>query len=172
MNLRNQIFTTKNVASAANVEIRSVADWATRGLITGHTRGNAGRGTTREFSFESMMEVVVAAHVMQIGINSPKIAFQIARNFAHSGDETRYPAFPFHHTHGNTWLLVSGENTTVLAGGDDDSFSLSRAFPQKLRGFGYIALNVSEIFNSMCVRLNQGNPFTLLDDVYPKEATD
>ncbi len=171
MTLADQTFSATQLAHAAGIAPRSVADWATRGLIAGHVEGGGGRGNHREFSFQNLMEVAVAVRFMESGIKSPKIAFQFAQHFSHTGDETREPGFPLHQKYGNTWMLVAGEYSTFVAGGEGDMIGLESALPHAVRGLACVSLNVSRLFSEVCSRLDLGHPYKILDDTYPTEIS-
>ena len=169
MTILERKFTAQEVAEAAGIQSRSVADWATRGLIVGHGPGSTGRGKPREFTFEQAMQIALAAHLMEAGIKSPKIAFHIAMRFAHSGDDSRNPGMPFHHNRGETWLIVSGDHSRIVLADEHGMIAPERAFPQSLRAFAYITLNLSGLFDRVCAALG-AHPNEVLDAAYPEDA--
>ncbi|MDF0599909.1 hypothetical protein P1J78_04110 [Psychromarinibacter sp. C21-152] len=177
MQLTTRQFTSQQVADATDLTHKSVQNWAARGLIVGHS-GGGGKGRARLFSWENLMEFAVAAAVLRLGIATPQEAFSAAREFAHFGegpagyaewDDPAEPdrkiAMPYHHQHGETFMLIFGEQAKIVAI-TDGKIPLSAV---NVGGTGdpsaFIAVNVSKVFNKVCTRLGL-DPSAVLDEVY------
>ena len=180
MELYTRMFTPQEVATATGLEAKSIHNWATRGLIVGQ-RDAVGKGHTRMFSWFNVMEVAVAAALMEIGMNSPQDAFAGTRLFSHSGDggsgwaqddaiadddDLRLPALPYHHSAGVTFLFVWKEGAEVRLS-KDGTIDLHSIRPEYSRATGFIVLNLSELFARVAYRLGCDYR-VLLDQAYEK----
>lgn len=172
-------FTTAQIAAVVGRDQNIVATWVARKLVTAQRDDQPGRGRSRVFSFFNVMEIACASALMDAGINSPKLAFAIACRFSHSvhasatwddgiaegSEPDRHPSLPFHHKDGDTWLIVSGEASSVVLS-SDGAIRPDAAFPPNDRGFGYVVLNVSKLFEQVCARLDLGDYRVILDREY------
>lgn len=181
MNLADTIyrpFTASELSALTNARPESIQTWLKRKLIVGHKKieGGGSQGKHRRFSFNSVMEIAVAQKLIEMNM-STKEAFKAAADFAHasSGGKVfdlpeRDPGIPFHHNHGDTIFGVAGARTfeeLYKPGENYDTFGKLR---RHLGSEHFIALNASEIFNTICARLGS-HPYEVLDTVYPESAT-
>ena len=171
MDILNRTYTTAEIAELVGVSVKDLANWADRGLIR-PVNESIGRGRSREYSWFTLIQIACGVAIMELGFSSPKEALAAALRFAHissggsgwvgseqEGQPIRYPGLPFHHMRGVTMFYVSGERGAVLLHRiwdkelfSDGHFKLERL----LNGArGYIALNVSEIFEDLCARLGE-----------------
>ncbi|WP_340240039.1 hypothetical protein [Sulfitobacter pontiacus] len=170
MRLLNQTYSVQQVAAATGVTAKQVSDWCNMGLIVGQ-RKPLGRGHRRELSWFNVMEVACALALMDVGMTSPGDAFRAAQKLAHAGDNDQLPGLPHHHNTGETFLYVSGERSVVmlLAEGDKHPKNPIPNTGENLRGF--IALNITDVFVSVCARIGGLHGFKVLDEAYPEAAT-
>lgn len=183
MDLLNQVYTAQSVAAATGTTSKQITDWCNQGQIMGQ-RKPLGKGRRREFTFFNVMEVAGAVALMDIGIKAPADAFSAASKFSHIGSDhsgfvndnnelveheptpERWPGLPYHHTEGETFLIVSGDmaRTVLSVSGELDTYA---PFPMHTRPMGFIALNVSEVFK--VVMHNMGVDWrVVLDEVYER----
>ena len=171
MDILNTEFTAQIVAAAAGIEPKQVADWANKGLIVGQIGGGGVQGKVRRYSFFNLIEVACAVELMAAGVSSPRDAFQIAREYAHSGEAEvgwsgeprnapeRLPGLPYHHLKGTTYLLVSGSKSLIGAG-NLDLLLKSIGSPR-----GFIGLDLTAIFVRTALAIG-GSPWAMLDEAY------
>lgn len=171
MNILDRNYDTGQLATLTGATVKSLANWADRGLIRVANEGATGRGTSRQYSWFTLMQTACATAIMDLGISSPQDAFNAAAQFAHLGNgqsgwvgepasdqAVRWPGLPFHHMRGITMFYTAGSAGAVLLHRiwnkepfSDGYFSLQN----RLHGAkGHIALNVSEIFKEVCGGLN------------------
>ncbi|MFV0409961.1 MAG: hypothetical protein ACK5LJ_09800 [Paracoccus sp. (in: a-proteobacteria)] len=185
MDIFNKDYTTQEVADATGTTVKNMANWADRGLIKSKNKDDIGRGRTRTYSWFTLMQVACATAIMELGINSPKDAFEAAARFAHTGTgqsgwvgeapqdkAVRWPGLPFHHMRGITMLYLSGQHSAVLLHRIWNKEAFSEGYfrlQDRLGGArGHIALNLTEIFQEVCRRLNTDYRVAL-DDAYRGE---
>ena len=180
-------YTAQSVALATGATSKQITDWCNQGLIIGQ-REPLGRGHKRLFSWFNIMEIAGALALMNIGIKSPGDAFRAAIYFSHVGEggtgwvgddgimeddnePKRWPALPFHHKHGVTYLLVSdGAGHVVLSvDGKVDPLVLS-PLTGSAGVLGFIALNMTELFMRVINRMAMEGR-EILDEAYPEDAT-
>lgn len=182
MNLDQTIygtFSASEAASASGVSVESIQTWLKRKLIVGHRNieGGGSQGRHRRFTFNNVMEIAVAKAIIDMGV-STKQAFTASNSFAHTGGggevfslPDRQPSLPFHHNHGDTIMGIAGLRSfeeLYKSGEDYDTFGRLR---HHLQSEHFLALNVSEIFGHVCVRMNLHSR-KVLDAVYPESVTD
>ncbi|MDF2140814.1 hypothetical protein [Paenirhodobacter sp. CAU 1674] len=164
MELLNQTFTAQSVALATGCTSKQITDWCNLGRVVGQ-REPLGRGHSRKFSWFNLMEIAIAAELMNIGMSSVQDAFAASQKFAHSGESPshwvgeepigppRIPAMPWHHTLGQTLLFVYQGGSAVKLVDDGGKVNLSGITPEYHRFTGLIVANVSEIFMRVCNRM-------------------
>ncbi|MBI1172574.1 hypothetical protein GC209_14350 [bacterium] len=183
MELLTRKFTAQSVALATGATAKEIANWADRGLIVGQ-REPLGKGFKRAFSWFNVMEIGGAAALMRIGINSPADAFAASQWFSHGSDGAtgymvqdddairedqdaeRLPGLPYHYLDGTTYLCVSGGKAQVALSRDGtlDLKEINRGLNVPL---GFIALNVSRLFNGILQRMALSS-VEVLDEAYGK----
>lgn len=182
MHILNRTYTASEVSELTGATVKNLANWADRGLILVANEGEIGRGTTREYSWFTLIQTACAVAIMDLGFSSPQEAFTAALRFAHfapgsSGwvggevkdQPVRYPGLPYHPMRGVTIFYSAGDAGAVLLHRiwnnepfADGYFELH----ERLRGArGHIALNVTEIFKEICGRLGKDYRH-VLDDAY------
>lgn len=166
-----QTYPSKEVAKATGVTAKFIQNCASRKLITGYESGG-GKGRQREFTWENLMQIGLAASLIEIGVTTPADAFRAAVMFSHIGHDenpglgipARQIAYPSHYREGDTYLFVSGDKRTVRiepkASGEMYQLQQSLGRPK-----GYIALNVSKVFQSVCDNMDW-KASDVLDAVY------
>lgn len=179
MELLNRTFTAQSVALAAGCTPKQITDWCNLGRVIGQ-REPLGKGHSRKFSWFNLMEIAIAAELMDIGMSSVQDAFAAAQKFAHSGESpsvwigdeqegpTRIPAMPWHHNIGQTLLFVWNGGSAVKLVDDDGKVNLSSITPEYHRFTGFIVANVSEIFARVCNRMELDSR-VVLDEAYADE---
>jgi hypothetical protein len=102
-------FGTCDVADAAGLRESVIRSWVERKhiVMSDDDRDAAGRGQTRLFSFETALQIAVAAELTRLGFASGH-ACRVARSFAHSGNPHRLPGQLFRD--GKTLLVVYPES--------------------------------------------------------------
>lgn len=182
MHILNRTYTAQDVSEVTDIPSKSIANWADRGLIVPINSDDLGRGRAREYSWNTLMQIVCAAAIMELGFTSPKDALTAAMRFALIGkgpsywvgepatdQAVRLPGLPFHHMRGITMLYTAKDEGAVLLHRiwnnelfADGYFSLR----EQLRGVrAHIALDMTGIFKSVCERL--GEDYRLvMDDAY------
>lgn len=182
MDILNRTYTASEVSELTGATVKNLANWADRGLIHVANEGETGRGTTREYSWFTLMQTACAVAIMDLGFSSPQDAFAAALRFAHfsSGSSgwvggevedqpVRFPGLPFHPLRGVTMFYVAGERGAVLLHRIWNNESFADGYfklNEQLRGArGHIALNVTEIFEEICRRLGEDYR-RVLDDAY------
>ncbi|MFV0297055.1 MAG: hypothetical protein ACK5JT_13155 [Hyphomicrobiaceae bacterium] len=185
MNIFEKNFTTQEVADATGTTVKNMANWADRGLITNKNKDEVGRGKTRTYSWFTLMQVACATAIMELGVSSPKDAFDAAGHFAHIGTgptgwvgaapqsaAVRLPGLPFHHMRGVTMFYVAGQHSAVVLHRTWNKEEFSETYHNlrdRLHGArGNISLDVSEIFKEVCKRLDVDYRVAL-DDAYRGE---
>lgn len=185
MNIFQQTFTVQSVATAAGCEAKQISDWCNMGRVVGQ-REPTGRGRSRQFSWFNVMEIAIATELMNIGVKSPQDAFKAAQHFSHVGDSaatwihddaiseddepSRYPALPYHHDLGATFLFLSGSKSNIVLS-KDGTVNLFTIAPPYSRARGYILVNVTEICASVLHRLGYDYR-VILDEAYAKKKAD
>lgn len=180
MELLNRTFTSQSVALATGLDPKAIQNWASRGLIVGQ-RDGTGKGFHLRFSWFNVMEVALADALMKVGMSSIQDAFAAAQLFAHTGEgpsgyagETtteniRIPSLPWHHSLGETILIVHRDGCSVKLVSNEGTVDLWGLTPAGLDFTGFIVLNVSEIFRHVCFRMAQDYR-EVLDEAYRDEA--
>lgn len=182
MELLNGTFSAQSVALATGCTAKQITDWCNLGRIIGQ-REPLGRGNSRKFTWFNVMEIAIAAELMETGFSSVADAFSAAQRFAHTGtsaaqwmgdDATapiRVPGLPWHHKYGRTVLFVWKHGSSVRLIGDDGKVTLSRIAPQSHHAASFIVVDVSEVFLRVCSRMAL-HPYEVLDEAYPEAARD
>ncbi len=185
MKLLNRTFTAQSVALATGSPAKQITDWCNMGRVVGQ-REPVGRGKSRQFSWFNVMEIAIAAELMDMGMTSVHDAFSAAQLFAHAssgatgwaGDDGisedddkphRWPGLPFHHEHGVTFLLIWKGRSDVQLADPEGNVNLLQFPPLYSRTTGIIAVNVSEIFARVCHRMALDYR-EVLDEAYSKDA--
>lgn len=182
MDILNRHYTAQEVADVVGTSAKNIANWADRDLFLAINRDKVGRGVPRLYTWNTLMQVVCASAIMELGFSSPQEAFKAGMHFAHIGEAKsgwvgdpdtgkieRFPGLPFHHMRGVTMLYLARERSAVL---------LHRIFNKEPYGRGYyrlrdrlhgsrayITLNVSELFKEVCARLEVDYRI-VLDEAY------
>lgn len=117
------LYQTGEVAKAAKIEPFVVNQWVTRGhvVMSDKDRDSHATGRNRLFSFDTVIEIAVAAELVRIGMKAPD-ALKAARSFAHAGTgiaPKRDPGRPF--DKGDTFLIVGPAATVVVNVTDGES---------------------------------------------------
>ena len=164
MDLLTRNFTAQSVAMATGTTAKQITDWCNLGRIIGQ-REPIGRGHSRKFSWFNLMEVAIAAELMDSGFSQVQEAFAAAQHFAHSGEApahylgdaitgpVRDPGLPWHHNLGLTYLLVWKGGSKVVLTDYEGAVKLSNITPAGHRVSGILAVNVSEVFARVCHRM-------------------
>ncbi len=141
-------FGTCDVADAAGVRESVLRSWVERRLIvmTVSDRDAAGRGQTRLFSFETALQVAIAAELDRLGF-SPRRACAVARKFAHSGTPDRLPGQLFRD--GKTLLIVYPDREHVACADDVASIFAAR----DLSASSVVIVDVNAIYRNTAARL-------------------
>lgn len=178
MELLNQTFTAQSVAMATGCTSKQITDWCNLGRVIGQ-REPLGRGNSRKFSWFNVMEIAIAAELMNVGMSSVQDAFAAAQKFAHTGESpshwageepsgpTRIPAMPYHHNLGQTVLFVYQGGSAVKLVGFDGKVNLWSITPQHVDFTGFIVVNITEVFKRVCFRMAQDYR-EVLDEAYPE----
>lgn len=119
MNIFNDQFTLGQVAEAIQTNPETIKTWMKKGLITNAPTEGAGPGIRRLHSFFGVMEMAVAAALIDAGVKDNDVVFYASKFFAHAGDGPmndrpgRVPGCPF--TEGLTYIAVgNGRSEEVL----------------------------------------------------------
>lgn len=182
MDLSSNTIGAQDVATATGTTPKQITDWCNQGHIVGQ-KTPLGKGRRREFTFANVMEIAAGVALMQNGVQSPADAFRAAMRFAHVGSShsgwvndagevveqtprpKRNPGMPYHHLDGDTFLIVSGEQSAVVLSknGQIDTRSI---FPMLTRcPVAFIALNMTEVFKQVARNMRQDYR-VVLDQVY------
>lgn len=118
-NIFQEQFTLGQVADAIQTNPETIKTWMKKGLIFRAPTEGGGPGTRRLHSFFGVMEMAVAAALIEAGVKDNEVAFYAARSFAMAGDGPigdcpgRIPGCPFHE--GLTYVAIgNGQSTEVL----------------------------------------------------------
>lgn len=183
MEFLNREYTAQSVAMATGATPKQITDWCNQGLIVGQ-REPLGRGHKRTFSWFNVMEIAGALALMEIGVKAPGDAFRASTLFSHIGQgatswvdddaltddkSERIPALPYHHNHGETYLVVAnGEGRIILS--VDGRINTGVINRHRAPVTGFIALNMSNVFARVVMRM-AFDPREVLDDAYLQDAT-
>lgn len=98
-------FGTCDAARVAGLPESVIRSWVERRIVvlSDKDRDAAGRGQTRLFSFETMLQIAVGAELVRLGFGA-RDACRAALVFAHTGNEHRHPGQLFRD--GKTFLVV------------------------------------------------------------------
>ncbi|RDE10349.1 hypothetical protein [Pelagibacterium lacus] len=123
----HQTFGTLDAADASGLRESVVRSWVERRhiVLSDQDRDAAGRGQTRLFTFETILQIAIAAELTRLGFASGH-ACRMARKFAHSGNPDRLPGRLFRD--GKTLLVVrpGTDNAHVVRETDlADAFAVS-----------------------------------------------
>lgn len=182
MELMTRKFTAQSVALATGATPKEIANWADRGLITGH-REPLGKGVKRAFSWFSVMEIGGAKALMEIGVKSPADAFAASQLFSHvsggygesggwAGDQVadeashRLAGLPYHHEKGVTYICVSAGRSEVHVS-EDGKLNLNEVQRSLGNELGFIVLNMSRLFREIVQRMALDYR-EVLDEAYGK----
>lgn len=182
MNILDAKFPTGQVAEAAEIEGATLQNWIRRGHIRADhgdqlmIEGGGVRGRPRVYSWAAMMEVSIAARLIEVGTAATR-AFEVAQLFSDTGDgglhweedgnelPERKPGLPFHYRHGETILTLCGEDAEIILTKDGDlNLTMYRRTDGRARAL--VALNVSEVFQLVALRLGC-DAREILDQAYP-----
>lgn len=186
MDIIHRTYLASEVAAATGATPRDIQNWALRVMVGHRVGGGGGKGKRRQFSFNNLMEVAIAKAILDVGSRNVEAAFGAAADFSHYSDggsgwgsespsAMRLPALPFHHSLGETRLLVHGDQgMTVLEAPRNAELSKEFGELRAMRYLGnppvYIVVNASTVFMEVCRRL--GVDFRhVLDAAYPNEAS-
>lgn len=189
MDILTNTYSAHDVAAAANVTPMTLQNWLRRGVVVGHgeddIEGGGGRGRHRRFSFYAVMQISIAAALLEVnGGMEIKQAFYAAMKFAHAGhttggfvgvvakdgEATRDPGHPFHFRYGKTLLATGGGKTAiVLHDGKGDAFDKIMAKLRPAKGF--IVIDAGDVFDRVCSALGE-HPNVVLDAAYPEATAD
>ena len=131
MNIFHEEYTLGQVASATGLSVETIKTWLRKELIWSKPTKADGPGTRRLHSFYGVMEIAVAAALIDAGVKDNEVTFYAARFFAHSGDggtgfrPGRLPGCPFHE--GLTYIAVgNGRSIEVCYRPSKDSLAAIR----------------------------------------------
>ena len=119
---------TCDAAKVAGLAESVVRSWVERRIVvlSDKDRDAAGRGQTRLFSFETILQIAIGAELVNLGFGA-RDACRAALVFAHSGNEHRLPGQLFRD--GKTILVVrpgSASARVVREANLPDAFAASR----------------------------------------------
>ena len=172
-NILNRSFSSREAGEAIGIEVKHITNWATRGFIVGQSEG--GKGKRRLYSFNNLLEITLALELMAVEGLGPESAFRAARRPAFFGGafkarfagdvavptDERMPGLPFHHSLGDTVLVVGKNNNRVILT-DDGRIPFESDGP-------VIVVSVSKVFQHLCGRLGL-DPESILDFIYKVDA--
>ena len=183
MSILDTKFPTAQVTHAAEIDGVTLQNWFRRGHIRGETgakqmiEGGGVQGRSRVFSWAAMMEVSIAARLIDVGCGAAR-AFEVAQLFSDGGDgglhweeegnelPERKPGLPYHYRHGETILTLCGEEAEIILTKDGDlNLTMYRRADGRARAL--VALNVSEVFQLVALRLGV-DAREILDQAYPQ----
>lgn len=180
MELLNRTFTAQSVALATGCTAKQITDWCNLGRVVGQ-REPIGRGHSRKFTWFNLMEIAIAAELMDSGFSSVLDAFNASQRFAHSGaapakyagddvdGPTRIPGLPWHYNLGQTYLFVWKGGSKVELTDDAGTVELSSIALPAHSATVCIAVNVTEVFARVCNRMAQDYR-DVLNEAYPEDA--
>lgn len=126
MHILNRTYTAQELAEVTGIPSKSIANWADRGIIVPINSDDLGKGRPREYSWNTLMQVVCAAAIMELGFTSPKDALTAAMHFALVGkgqsgwvgqpaadQAIRHPGLPFHHMRGITMFYIAKDASAI-----------------------------------------------------------
>lgn len=182
MILSNTTYSASDVARATLLKPLTIQTWLKRDLIVGNRgiEGGETQGRHRRFSFHSIISFAIAKQLVDLTL-SPKRAFEAAEKFAHSGHgstqwvgdmraesprDTRHPGFPYHHTAGETFLIIWDSGQTVVCA--ESESKIERPYPAL--GKPLLIVSCNDVFNSVVSRLTSAHPYAVLDAEYGVNA--
>ena len=180
MDLLTNSYSTGTVCKAVPVSNATLQSWLHRDHIIGQKeiKGGGGPGRQRQFSCLNVIEIAVAAHLMQLGA-SPKDAFRAGQRFSHTSDggaswvgddaisddkPVRLSGFPYFEG-GDTLLCVSGARATVVQADRTHALPMREVSRNLGNPIGFIALNVTVLFYQVMQRMGM-HPVAVLDEAY------
>lgn len=169
MSLLNRTFQTGDLVRAANISNAILQTWIRRGFIIGSDKSPiempGSPGHRRQFTFENVIEVAIAAALAALGVELVH-AFAAAAHFAHTGAAERPPAFPFN-SDGRTFIAVAGDRSQVFS---STTFGLGA---NQWRGLGspdaFVVVVASEIFDRVVAQLGE-HPQRLIEQAYAERG--
>lgn len=155
-NIFHEQFTLGQVAEAIQTNPETIKTWMKKGLIHRAPTEGGGPGTRRLHSFFGVMEMAVAAALIEAGVKDNGVAFLAAGSFAMFGDGPildrpgRIPGCPFHE--GLTYVAVgNGQSTEVLYRPGKDMMAETRHHLRKAEVIIFVEIN--PIFNRVVTAL-------------------
>lgn len=173
MNVNDDDFSTADVLSAVGIAEAKLQSWLRRDLIVGQREGKivGSQGRARRFSFHSVMEIAVAAALIDTGM-PVDAAFRVTRKVAYVGADRRVAGLPWPRSQGETLLAVSGDNARLIRTIEGTDIFAHFANAKHGRPDRLNVVNVSAIFDRVSARIYEdGNvPNLILDAEYPEGA--
>ena len=174
MTIFDDKFSTGQVIKATGVSNPTLQSWLKRNMIIGHKEGTgiegAGSpGVYRRFSFFNVMEIAVAKALIDVGVKDLTAAFEVAREFAHTGDGPvfnqpgRQPSTPFNEV--GITLLCVGEKRSECVHWQPGKDPLSIIFSRLKKPEGIIILHMNKLFDRVTSALGY-HPEKVLQDAY------
>lgn len=169
-------YKARDAAKFAGVPQRKLALWFQRGKDDGYPiangmDGGGSQGVHRQFSFRNIMEFALARAFVDQGV-PPKGAFESAAKAAYLstheggwGDDKiepmvnrRIAGLPFPHADGDTYIFRVNGKTVVQPWANTDSeianlFHSLRTANGGPRIEGFVAVNMSKVFEDVCARM-------------------
>lgn len=174
MNIYDDDFSTADVLSAVDIAEAKLQSWLRRGLIVGQREGKivGSQGRARRFSFHSVMEIAVAAALIDTGV-PVDTAFQVTRKVAYVGASDRVAGLPWPRSQGETLLAVSGDKTRLIRTIEGADVFLHFADAGQAKPDRVNVVDVSAIFDRVSAKIYEdGNaPNSILEAEYPEAGT-
>ncbi|WP_138470849.1 hypothetical protein [Poseidonocella sp. HB161398] len=168
-------FTLAKVVEVLEAEPRAVQTWWNKHLPGGAVVGGGSPGKRKTCDFPALMHMATAKALIDgFGINATR-AFEMAVEFAHFGaaDEeepemVRYPSLPYREEwHDPTLLVVTPKGSKVVRKSNFANTVKPRDHMNISDAGGVLALNVSEVFNSLVAKIEPGrDPQEILAETY------
>lgn len=112
MSIFEEQFTLGQVAEAISTNPETIKTWIRKEVIVNTPSAGRGPGVPRLHSFYGVMEMAIAAALIEAGVRDNAVIWLAASNFAHAGDggtgsrPGRVPGCPF--PEGLTYVAVGG----------------------------------------------------------------
>ena len=66
--MSEKIYSTRQVVKITDVSVQRLHHWSAYGVFEPYDQGG-GRGTTRKFSYQNLLEIIIAKHLSDIGLH-------------------------------------------------------------------------------------------------------
>ncbi len=165
MDIRTATFTTREICDLVGIPVATFqSDLRRKFVSVGHIEGGGktGTGNRREYKFTTLMEVVVA-NALRPYIKDTATCYHVAKRFAHTGTDGRFPALPF--GDGGTLLFISGKKFCIVndvPGCDYDSDVRAALGNPEV----FLRLDLLHVFERVVNGLELGDPRDVLAASY------